>query len=257
MIIIKTPEEIERMRESGRIVALAHEAVRRAVAPGVTTAELDAIAERVILEEGAVPSFKGYNGFSGSICTSVNEEVIHGIPGSRRLKEGDIISVDIGAYKNGFHGDAARTHAVGVVSDAARQLIDVTRESFYAGMRACKPGNRLSDISHAVQEHAESYGYGVVRIFEGHGVGRDLHEDPPVPNYGRPGRGPRLQSGMVIAIEPMITEGTYDVTILEDEWTVVTNDGRLSAHHEQTIVITEDGAEILTYCEEEVENGSR
>lgn len=252
MIVIKSSKEIELMQESGRIVALVHETIKKAIKPGVTTGELDKIAEKVITENGAVPSFKGYHGFPGSICTSINEQVIHGIPGDIKLSEGDIISVDVGAFKNGYHADAARTHPVGNVSEAAANLIKVTEESFFEGLKYCRKGYRLSDVSHAIQKYSEDKGYGVVRDFVGHGVGRQLHEDPPIPNYGSPGRGPRLESGMVLAIEPMINQGDHRVKVLDDDWTVVTLDGLWSAHYEHTVVITEDEPLLLTCSTNEV-----
>lgn len=244
MIVIKSSKEIELMQESGRIVALVHQKIKEALKPGITTAEIDAIAERVIVENDATPSFKGYHGFPASICASVNEEVIHGIPGNRVLNEGDIVSIDVGAYKNGYHADAAKTHPVGKVSDEAIKLIEATKQSFFEGLKYCREGYRLSDVSNAIQTYAEGLGYGVVRDFVGHGVGRQLHEDPPIPNYGAPGRGPRLEKGMVLAIEPMINQGDYRVNILDDDWTVVTRDGKPSAHYEHTVVIT-DGEPIL------------
>ncbi len=252
MILIKSPKEIEYMRESGRIVALALAEMEKAVRPGITTYELDKIATDVLKHEGAIPSFKGQEGFEGSkpypatICASVNNQIIHGIPDNYALKEGDIISIDMGALKNGYHGDAARTFPVGHISEEAQKLIDVTKQSFFEGMKFAKQGNRVSDISHAVQTYAESFGFSVVREFVGHGVGTELHEDPQVPNYGKPGRGPRLAKGMVIAVEPMINEGGYDIDILKNGWTVVTADGSLSAHYENTIVITDGEPELLT-----------
>lgn len=252
MIVIKSSKEIELMQESGRIVALVHETIKKAIKPGVTTGELDKIAEAVITENGAVPSFKGYHGFPGSICASINDQVIHGIPGDIKLSEGDIISIDVGALKNGYHADAARTHPVGNVSEAAANLIKVTEESFFEGLKYCRKGYRLSDVSHAIQKYSEDRGYGVVRDFVGHGVGRQLHEDPPIPNYGSPGRGPRLESGMVLAIEPMINQGDHRVKVLDDDWTVVTLDGLWSAHYEHTVVITEDEPLLLTCSTNEV-----
>ena len=246
MIIIKSKQEIELMREAGKIVADTHEALRQAVAPGITTMELDKIAEENIKKYNATPSFKGYGGFSGSICASINEEVVHGIPGNRVLKDGDIISLDIGAYYKGYHGDSAKTHGVGVISEEDRKLIEVTRESFYEGIKFARVGYRLSDISHAVQVHAEKHGYSLVRDLVGHGVGTDLHEDPQVPNYGPPGKGPRLQEGMVLAIEPMVNAGRYQVKTLADGWTTITVDGKKSAHYEHTIALTSDEPLILT-----------
>lgn len=246
MIILKSKQEIEIMREAGKIVAETHEILREAVAPGVTTLELDQIAEKNIRKYNANPSFKGYGGFSGSICASVNDEVVHGIPGNRVLVEGDIISLDIGAYYKGYHGDSAKTHGVGVISEEDRKLIEVTRESFYEGIKYAREGYRLSDISHAVQVHAEKHGYSLVRDLVGHGVGADLHEDPQVPNYGPPGKGPRLQEGMVLAVEPMVNAGRYHVKTLADGWTTVTIDGKKSAHYEHTIALTSDEPLILT-----------
>ena len=252
MIELKTQNEIELMQESGRIVALAHEEIRKAIKPGITTGELDAIAEAVIVDNGAIPSFKGYHGYPASICASVNDQVIHGIPGSYKLKEGDIISIDIGAFKNGYHGDAARTHPVGKVNEKALELIKVTEESFFEGLKFCKIGYRLSDVSNAIQKYAEERGFGVVRDFVGHGIGRQMHEDPPIPNYGAPGRGPRLEKGMALAIEPMINSGDYKVRVLDDDWTVVTKDRSLSAHYENTIIITDDEPVLLTWLQSEV-----
>lgn len=252
MILIKSSKEIEYMRESGRIVGLALNEIEKAIRPGIATHELDRIANDVLKHEGAIPSFKGQEGFEGSdpypatICASVNNQVIHGIPDSYALKEGDIISIDMGAVKNGYHGDAARTFAVGEISKEAQKLIDVTRESFFNGIKFAKVGNRVSDISHAVQEYVESFGFSVVRDFVGHGVGKELHEEPEVPNFGRSGHGPRLEKGMVIAVEPMVNIGKYDIDILNNGWTVVTKDGSLSAHYENTIVITDGEPEILT-----------
>ncbi|MDO4721188.1 MAG: type I methionyl aminopeptidase [Peptostreptococcaceae bacterium] len=247
MIIIKSNHEIELMREAGKIVAETHALLKEAVRPGVSTYELDRLAEKNILRYGATPSFKGYGGFSGSICASPNEVVVHGIPSKDIiLKEGDIISIDIGAYYKGYHGDSAKTHAVGEISEEDAKLIEVTKQSFYEGIKFARLGFRLSDISSAVQEYAESHGFSVVRDFIGHGVGKDLHEDPEIPNYGRPGRGPRLAKGMVLAIEPMINQGTYRVKVLGDGWTAVTLDGKKSAHYEHSIAITEDEPMILT-----------
>lgn len=246
MIIIKSKKEIEIMGAAGKIVAGAHEAVREAIRPGITTAELDRIAEEYIEEQGAYPSFKGYQGFPGSICASVNHRVIHGIPGRLTLKDGDIISIDIGAMYNGYHGDAARTHPVGDVSPEALELIEVTKNSFYEGIKYARVGYRLSDISHAIQTSVEENGYSVVRSYVGHGIGQDMHEDPQIPNYGPPGKGPRLRPGMVLAIEPMVNQGTYEIEILDDNWTVITRDRKLSAHYENTIAITEDDPIILT-----------
>lgn len=246
MIIIKTDMEIEYMRRAGKLVGETLARLEEVVKPGITTAEIDRIAEEFILKNNAKPSFKGYQGFPASICASVNEEVVHGFPSNRVLQEGDIISVDCGAILNGYQGDAARTIAVGKVSDDAQKLIDVTKESFFKGVEHAKVGNRLTDISSAVQVYVESFGYSVVRDFVGHGIGRDMHEDPEVPNFGRPGRGPKLSHGMVLAIEPMVNIGKYYVRVKPNGWTVVTEDGSLSAHYENTVAILNNGPEILT-----------
>lgn len=246
MIYIKSPQEIELMREAGKIVANAHELMREAVKPGITTKELDEIAEDYILKSGATPAFKGYGGFPASICASINHEVVHGIPGLKTLEDGDIISIDIGSLYKGYYGDGAKTYAVGNISEKAEKLIEVTRESFYEGIKFAKLGYRLSDISHAIQTHVEKEGFSVVRDYVGHGIGTNMHEEPQIPNYGPPGRGPRLEEGMVLAIEPMINIGTYKVKVLSDGWTVVTLDGEYSAHYEHTIAITDGEPEILT-----------
>lgn len=246
MIILKSQREINYLRDAGRVVAQTLEEVRKAVKPEITTQELDQIAEEYIKSCGATPAFKGYHGFPGNICASVNEEVVHGIPGLRKLKNGDNVSIDIGAVINGYYGDAAITVPVGAVDAELQQLLDVTEQSLYKGIEQAIAGNRLGDISHAVQAHAEKYGYGVVRDFVGHGIGRNMHEDPQIPNYGIPGRGPRLKPGMTLAIEPMINMGTQEVKVLDDGWTVVTTDGKRSAHFEHTIAITPEGPEILT-----------
>jgi methionyl aminopeptidase len=246
MIILKSPKEIEIMKKAGNLVAKTHEEVKRAIMPGVTTMELDKIAEEYIIRFGGKPAFKGYNGFPASICASINEEVVHGIPGSRILKEGDIISIDIGAIVDGYVGDAARTHPVGEISQESKKLIQVTRDCFFEGLKFAKENYRLSDISHAIQKHVESNGFSVVQDYVGHGIGRNMHEDPPIPNFGKPGRGPRLKPGMVLAIEPMVNTGTFHVKTLQDNWTVVTVDGKPSAHYENTIAITEGEPEILT-----------
>lgn len=246
MIILKSRKEIEYMREAGKIVANVHEVLRNAIKPGITTGELDEIAEREIRKYGAEPAFKGYNGFPGSICASINEEVVHGIPGLKMLKDGDIISVDIGAIYNGYYGDAAKTHPVGKASEEAERLIAVTRQSFYEGLQLCREGNRLSDVSHAIQSYVEKHGFSVVRDFVGHGIGKNMHEDPQIPNYGLPGKGPRLTEGMILAIEPMVNAGSYHVKTLADNWTVITADGKLSAHYEHTVAITKDEPILLT-----------
>lgn len=247
MIILKTDREIDYMRDAGRIVAEAHEEVAKAIRPGVSTLELDKIAERYIKSQGAIPAFKGYNGFSGSICASVSQEVVHGIPSKKRkLKNGDNISIDIGAMVNGYNGDAAITHPVGDIDDEMEKLLRITEESLYKGIEKAIAGNRLGDISHAVQTHAENNGFGVVRDYVGHGIGRRIHEDPQIPNYGNAGHGPRLAAGMVLAIEPMLNAGTWEVKTLADGWTVETKDGKPSAHFEHTIAITDGKPEILT-----------
>lgn len=246
MIIIKSPKEIDLMRKAGKIVAETLLLVESKVKPGITTAELDRIAEEFITKHGAKPSFKGLYGFPASLCISVNEQVVHGIPGGYVLKDGDIVSVDCGAELNGFHGDAARTFAVGNISEEASKLIKVTEESFFKGIEFAKVGNKLTDISHAIQRHVEASGFSIVREFVGHGIGKQVHEDPEVPNFGKPGRGPKLVTGMTLAIEPMVNVGTYRVSTLSNDWTVVTADKSLSAHYENTVVILPDGPEILT-----------
>lgn len=247
MILIKNDKEIQHMREAGKIVANTLLKIEEVIKPGITTAELDIIAEEYITKQGARPSFKGYYGFPASICASVNKEVVHGIPSNKIvLQEGDIISIDCGAVLNGYHGDAARTFPVGKVSNKAQQLIDVTKESFFRGIKKAVIGNKLTDISAEIQNYAESFGYSLVRDYVGHGIGRDMHEDPEVPNFGRPGRGPKLCKGMVLAIEPMVNMGNYHVRVEANDWTVVTEDGSLSAHYENTVAILDDGPEILT-----------
>ena len=245
-ITIKTAQELDAMRHAGSIVGATLTLLKRSVEPGITTRDLDSIAYKEITSHGAKPTFKGYRGFPGSICASVNEEIVHGIPGKRVLKEGDIIKMDVGATIEGFIGDAAVSVAVGEVSQEAIDLMDATRLSLEEGIQAARPGNRIGDIGAAVQTFSEARGYGVVREFVGHGVGRFLHEDPQVPNYGQPGRGQLLRAGMCIAIEPMLNLGDWRTKILDDNWTVVTADGFLSSHFEHTIAITEDGPEILT-----------
>ncbi|WP_050613652.1 type I methionyl aminopeptidase [Bacillus testis] len=246
MIICKTPREIEIMRHAGQIVAITHQELKKHIEPGITTKELDTIAEGIIRKHGAIPSFKGYNGFRGSICASVNEELVHGIPGKRILQNGDIISIDIGAKYNGYHGDSAWTYAVGEIDDETQRLLDVTEESLYRGLEEAKPGVRLSNISHAIQTYAEANKFSIVREYVGHGVGQDLHEDPQIPHFGPPDKGPRLKPGMVLAVEPMVNAGSRYVKTLEDDWTVVTQDGKMCAHFEHTIAITDSGYEILT-----------
>ncbi|MDY4254334.1 MAG: type I methionyl aminopeptidase [Oscillospiraceae bacterium] len=247
MIVLKTRRELELMREAGRISAQALKIAGEAVAPGVTTAEIDKIAYDYIKSQGATPSFLNYGGFPATACISINKEVIHGIPDHRHvIHEGDIVSIDLGAVFEGFHGDNAYTFACGKISPAAERLCSTTREALYAGLSKAVAGNRLGDIGHAVEEYCISRGYGVVRDYTGHGVGRHLHEDPSVPNYGTPGKGVRLIPGMTIAIEPMINEGTEDVNVLKNGWTVVTADGKLSAHFEHTVAITDGECMILT-----------
>lgn len=245
-IIIKSPQEIRKMREAGKIVAIVIEKLTEAVKPGIKTKDLDKIALKEIDKRGAIPSFKNYRGFPASICTSVNEEVVHGIPGNRVLKEGDIISVDVGAKINGFHGDAAVTLGVGRISVAAEDIIDVTRTSLEKGIAVVGNGKRLGDISATIQQYAESKGYSVVREYVGHGIGRELHEEPQIPNFGEFGEGYILQTGMVLALEPMINAGVWQTKVAENKWTVVTADGKLSAHFEHTIAVNNNGAEILT-----------
>lgn len=246
MIICKTEREIDIMREAGKIVALTHQELIKHIQPGITTKQLDTIAEKFIRSCGAEPSFKGYNGFTGSICASVNEELVHGIPGKRVLKEGDIISIDIGAKYNGYHGDSAWTYPVGEISEDDKKLLEVTEVSLFKGLEEAKPGERLSNISYAIQSYVEPQGFTIVREYVGHGVGQSLHEDPQIPNYGPAGKGPRLRPGMVLAIEPMVNAGKRYVKTLADNWTVVTTDGKNCAHFEHTIVITDTGYEILT-----------
>ncbi|MBQ3094339.1 MAG: type I methionyl aminopeptidase [Clostridia bacterium] len=246
MISVKSSRELNAMKDACRISAQALQLAGTLVEPGVTTAEIDNEIRKFIVKAGAKPSFLGYGGFPASACISVNDTVIHGIPGTRVIREGDIVSVDVGAYYNGFHGDNAATFAAGAIAPEAQALLDATRESLYKGIEAAIPGNRVGDIGAAVQQYVEARGYSVVRQFVGHGVGTDLHEDPNVPNFGTPGRGPRLLPGMTIAIEPMINMGTHDVRTLKDQWTVVTADGKLSAHFEHTVAITPNGPVILT-----------
>jgi methionyl aminopeptidase len=249
VIIYKSPDEIERMRIAGRITAGTIDAVLGHVRPGITTADLDSVAESYIREQGATPSFKGYRGFPASICASLNHEIVHGIPSKRRrLSPGDLLSLDFGAIWEGFHGDSAVTVVVGgaAPSDDAEKLVRVTEEALEAGIAQIRPGGRLTDIGHAIQQVAEGAGFSVVREYVGHGIGRNLHEDPQIPNYGPPGRGPEMRPGLVIAVEPMVNVGGWETVALQDGWTVVTADGSLSAHFEHTIAVTEDGAEVLT-----------
>ena len=246
-VILKTPDQIKRIRDAGRIVGEVHEALEKMIEPGISTKELDAFAESMIRKRGGTPTFKGYRGFPATLCTSRNEVIVHGIPSSTdRLEEGDIIGIDLGVTLKGWIGDAARTWKVGKVSSRADQLVESTRRSLTLAIEQSLPGNRLGDIGNAIQTHVEAFGFSVVRDFVGHGVGRHLHEDPQVRHFGIAGQGRRLKEGMVIAIEPMINEGVYDVEVLEDEWTAVTADRKLSAHWENTIAITADGPKILT-----------
>lgn len=246
MITCKSPAELERMRIAGRVVAETHRLLSEAVRPGITTKELDRLAEEYIRSQGAFPSFKGYNGFPASICASVNNELVHGFPGERVLVSGDIISIDIGAEYKGYHGDSAWTYAVGEISPEARKLLEVTEQSLYAGLAEVKPDARLFTVSHAIQTCAESQGFSIVREYVGHGIGSKLHEEPQIPNFGPEGRGPRLKQGMALAIEPMVNAGERYVRTLADHWTVVTVDGSLCAHFEHTVAVTADGYEILT-----------
>ena len=246
MIAIKNSRELRAMKEACVVSARALQLAGKAIEPGVTTGEVDRIVRHYIESQGATPSFLGYGGFPASACISINDQVIHGIPGKRVIKAGDIVSVDVGACLNGFHGDNAATFAAGEISPDAQALMDATRESLYEGIRAAMAGGRVGDIGATVQRYVEVRGYSVVRQFVGHGVGTNLHEDPSVPNFGTPGRGPRLLPGMTIAIEPMINAGTHEVKILGDGWTTVTSDGKLSAHFEHTVAITRDGPVILT-----------
>ena len=235
------------MRESGKVTGKVLRELEDFIKPGISTMDIDRFVEDTIRAHGMIPSFKGMYGFPGSACVSVNEVVVHGIPSEKKiLKEGDIVSVDVGSIYKGYHSDACRTYAVGKISPEAQRLIDAAKDSFFEGLKYCKVGCRLSDVSHAIQQKVESEGFGVIRDFVGHGIGADLHEDPQIPNYGKPGRGPRLAAGMVFAIEPMITEGTYEVDVLLDNWTVVTQDGKLAAHYENTVVITDGEPELLT-----------
>jgi len=248
MIELKNANQLERMRNAGRIVGETLRLMRELAKPGVTTIELDRMAEEYIRAQGAVPAFKGYNGFPATLCTSVNEQVVHGIPGLRCLESGDIISIDCGAVIDGYFGDAAVTLPIGQVGQDILNLLKVTEESLMLGIAQAKIGNRLYDVSYAVQTHVEANGFSVVRDYVGHGIGRAMHEDPQIPNFGKPGRGPRLEVGMALAIEPMVNMGTYEVQTLKDHWTVVTKDNRPSAHFEHTVAITENGLEILTRC---------
>lgn len=254
MIEIKSKREIELMNEACRITALTHKAIEDAIKPGISTWELDQIAEKVIRENGGIPAEKGYPSgvkgvmdFPGSICASVNDEVIHGIPSKKViLKYGDVVSIDLVAYKDGYNGDAARTHIVGKASEEDKRLVDVTKQAFFEGIKFAKPGYRIGDISHAIQQYVEKNGYSVVREFQGHGIGRQMHEDPGIPNYGKPGKGPKIEAGMTLAIEPMVIMGRPDIWELEDGWTIASQDGTKSAHYENTILVTEKEPKVLT-----------
>jgi len=247
VIVCRSANELEKMRAAGRLVGEVLTLLTAKVAPGVTTADLDVLAEKTILDAGAIPAFKGYHGYPATICASVNDEVIHGIPSGRRvLDEGDIISIDVGAQLNGYYGDSALTLPVGHVSEDAARLLRVTEESLFKAIEKVRPGNRLSDIGHAVQQHVEAHGFSIVREFVGHGIGQSMHEEPQVPNYGEPGRGPRLSEGMVLAIEPMVNAGKPAVKVLADGWTAVTRDRSLSAHFEHTVAVTVGEPWILT-----------
>ena len=246
-VTIKSPREIELMREAGRILAKTHEELAKNLRPGMSTWDIDHMGEEIIRSYGCIPSFKNYNGYPASICVSVNDEVVHGIPHKEHfLDEGDIVSLDAGVVYKGYHSDAARTYGIGQIDDDAKKLIEVTRQSFFEGIKFAKAGNHLNDISAAIQKYAESFGFGVVRDLVGHGIGSHLHEDPEIPNFARKRKGILLQPGMTLAIEPMITEGSYEVVWLDDDWTVMTEDGGWAAHYENTILITENEPEILS-----------
>ncbi len=250
MILLKSARELDRMRQAGKILAEVKERLRTLVRSGVSTRDIDVDVERFILDRKARPAFKGYRGFPATVCTSINQEVVHGIPSPRRkLRDGDIIGLDLGCIVDGYYADCAITLPVGAVPPRVQELLDVTRESLDKAIVQCRAGNRLGDVSHAVQSHCESHGFAVVRAFVGHGIGRQLHEEPQVPNFGEAGRGPVLKAGMVLAIEPMVTMGTWEVRVLEDRWTAVTADGSLAAHFEDTIAITDDGPDVLTRVE--------
>ncbi len=253
-MIIYCEEEISTIRKSNQIVAKILTELGKMITPGVQTKELDEYAELRAKEMDAIPAFKGYRGFPASLCTSINEEIVHGIPSSRRLRDGDIISLDFGVLYEGYYGDAAVTYPVGEVTPKAKKLIKAAEETFYKGLEKMKPGKRVSNISFAIQNHVEAQGYSVIRAFVGHGIGLSLHEEPQVPNFGPPGRGPKLKSGMVLAIEPMIAMGDWDVEVLDDNWTAVTKDRSLSAHYEHTVAITQKGPEILSLSDEETKN---
>ena len=254
-VSIKSEREIELMREAGRILAITHGEMKKALKPGMSTKDIDRLGEEIIRSYGCIPNFKNYHGYPASVCVSINDEVVHGIPSEKRIiKEGDIVSLDCGCIYKGYHSDAARTHAVGEVSKEAKQLIEVTRQSFFEGMKYAKEGYHLVDTARAIQTYAESFGYSVARDLVGHGIGTSLHEDPQIPNFVTRRRGIRLQAGMTLAVEPMINAGTYDVSWLDDEWTVVTADGSLSAHYENTVLITNGEPEFLTIGDEIEQN---
>jgi len=257
VIIIKSQREIGHLRRANALVAEVFQKLKKVVAPGISTRELDQIAEEIILSKGATPAFKGYRGFPATLCTSINEEVVHGIPGQRRLEEGDIVSLDVGTKLNGYFGDGAITLPVGEVDDEVQKLIEVTEKALRIGIGKAKIGNRLFDISYAIQTWVESQGFSVVRDYVGHGIGMDLHEEPQIPNFGSPHQGPRLEKGMVLSLEPMVNEGTYEVRILSDGWTVVTADRKRSAHFEHTIAITDEGPEILSTLETDFLRGQQ
>jgi methionyl aminopeptidase len=255
VIQLKTPEEIDRMAAAGRILARCHEILRSKARPGVTTADLDAAAERFIRSQGAEPAFKGYRGFPGSICASPNSMVVHGIPGSYALKRGDILSIDIGVVLDGWVADAAITHPIGNVTPISGRLLATTRAALFDAVEQCRPGNRLGDLSHAVQSRVENDGFAVIRSLVGHGIGREMHEDPQIPNFGEPGTGPELEEGMVLAIEPMVNVGTHHVRMGQDNWAVYSQDGSMAAHFEHTVAVTAEGPRILTPWHELVGNG--
>ena len=246
-VTIKSEREIQLMREAGKILAKVHEELAQEVKAGMTSYQIDKICEEIIRGYGCIPSFLGYEGYPGSVCISINDEVVHGLPSKDKIvRDGDIVSLDTGVIYKGYQSDAARTIAIGEISKEAQQLIDVTKQSFFEGIKFAKEGNHLYDISAAIGDYAEKFGYGVVRDLVGHGIGTEMHEDPQIPNYGKPGHGPRLKVGMCLAVEPMINLGTYEVEVLQDNWTTITLDGKLSCHYENTIAITEDGPVILT-----------
>ena len=256
-VTIKSERQIELMRKAGKILAETHEALGKALKEGMSTWEVNQLGDEIIRSYGCIPSFKNYSGYPASICVSVNDEVVHGIPSKKRiLREGDIVSLDAGVIYKGYHSDAARTYGIGEISPQAKQLIDVTKQCFFEGIKYAKPGNHLNDISSAIQAYAEKFGYGVVRDLVGHGIGEHLHEDPEVPNFATRRKGMKLRAGMTLAIEPMINEGRLDVCWLDDDWTVVTEDGSLSAHYENTILICEDGPEILSMLDSEKKQGA-